>query len=150
MTRRLLAVTLICSAAVMNSACFEMFQQSSTPKTVNVLGGTWTSATPNSESLINSCTNFQWTATEKSATSASGNFSATCFGVLQLNGTASGTLNSSVVTWQASGLANGGGITDCAISLAGTATLEGDQIRIPYTGTTCQMPVSGTEILRKQ
>jgi len=81
---------------------------------------------------------------------AAGNFSATCFGVMQLSGTASGTLNSSVVTWQASGLANGGGITNCAISLSGTATLEGDQIRIPFTGTTCQMPVSGTEILRKQ
>jgi len=150
MTRRLLALAVICSAAVLNSACFEMFQQSTAPKTINLLGGTWSSATPNSESLINSCTNFQWTATEQSATTAAGNFSATCFGVMQLSGTASGTLNSSVVTWQASGLANGGGITNCAISLSGTATLEGDQIRIPFTGTTCQMPVSGTEILRKQ
>jgi len=150
MTRRLLAFALMCSAAAINSACFEMFQQSTAPKTVNLLGGTWSSATPNSESLINSCTNFQWTATQKSDTSAAGNFSATCFGVLQLTGTASGTLNNSSVTWQASGLANGGGITDCAISLSGTATLEGDQIRIPFTGTTCQMPVSGTEILRKQ
>jgi hypothetical protein len=149
MTRRLLALAVICSAAVINSACFEMFQQSTTPKTVNILGGTWSSTTPTGGSLINSCTNFQWTATQQSSTSAAGNFSATCFGVLQLTGTASGAMTGSSITWQASGLANGGGITDCAISLSGTATLEGDQIRIPYTGTTCQAPVSGTEILRK-
>ncbi len=149
MTRRLLALAVLCSAAAINSACFEMFQQSTTPQTVNLLGGTWSSVTPNSGSLINSCTNFQWTATQQSATSAAGNFSATCFGVLQLTGTASGAMSGTSVTWQASGLANGGGISDCAISLSGTATLEGDQIRIPYTGTTCQMPVSGTEILRK-
>lgn len=148
MTRRLLAIAVL-SSSVMSTACFEMFQQTTTPKTVNILGGTWSSVTPTGTSLINSCTNFTWNATEQSSTSASGSFSATCFNVLQISGTASGTLTGSAVTWTASGLANGGGITNCAVSLSGTASIEADQIRIPYSGTTCQGPVSGTELLKK-
>ena len=149
MTRRLLAIALLCSTVAFNSACFEMFQQSTTPKTVNLLGGTWVSVTPNGSSLINSCTNFSWTATSSSQTSASGNFSALCFGTLQISGTASGQMSGSNVTWQASGLANGGGFTDCAVTLSGTATIAADSIQIPYTGTACGMPVAGTETLKK-
>jgi hypothetical protein len=35
------------------------------------------------------------------------------------------------------------------VALAGAATLEGTQVRVTYTGTTCLGPVSGTELLRK-
>jgi hypothetical protein len=37
----------------------------------------------------------------------------------------------------------------CAIALSGVATLETDKIRVPYSGTTCVGPVSGTEVLRR-
>jgi hypothetical protein len=59
-------------------------------------------------------------------------------------------LSGTIVNWTATATAAGAGVpTGCAISLAGTAVFEGSQIRIPYSGTTCLGPVSGTEILGK-
>jgi hypothetical protein len=148
-TRRLLIPALFC--ALLSAGCFEMFNQSNANPnpTVQLLGGTWTSVTANSSSLINSCTNFKWTVTEQSSNSGSGNFTATCFQTLNVSGTARGTLSGATVNWTATAVASGGGINDCAISLTGTATLDGDQIRIPYAGTTCMGPVTGTEVLRR-
>jgi hypothetical protein len=38
----------------------------------------------------------------------------------------------------------------CTISITGSATLEpNNKIRIPYQGTTCLGPVSGTEIISR-
>jgi hypothetical protein len=37
----------------------------------------------------------------------------------------------------------------CAISLSGTATLQTDQIVIPWTGSTCLGPVGGTETVKR-
>jgi len=149
MKNRLLYVGMLC--AVLSAGCFEMFNQTTTnpTPTVQLLGGTWQSVTPTGTSLVNSCANFRWTATEQSATVVAGNFSATCFGVLQVAGSARGTISGSTINWTATALANGGGFTECAVSLTGTATFDGDQIRVPYTGTTCMGNVSGTEILRK-
>jgi hypothetical protein len=98
-----------------------------------------------------SCTNFNWNATEQTATSARGSFSALCGGDLQVAGTAEGTLNASVgtVNWKATGTASAPGLTSCAISLTGTAELGVDSIRIPYAGTTCLGAVSGVETLKR-
>jgi hypothetical protein len=146
--RSLFALAL--TAAVLNAGCFEMFQQSSAaPATVNMLGGTWTSTTTNASSLTSSCTGFQWNVTEKTSTTGAGWFQATCFGVLQVVGSAKGTMSGSSVTWIASAVANGGGVSNCAINLQGTASLGTDSINIPYTGTTCMGPVSGTESLKR-
>ena len=148
-TRRLLIPAFFC--ALLSTGCFEMFNQSnSNPNpTVQLLGGTWTSTTANSTSLINSCTNFRWTVTEQESSSGAGTFTATCFLTLAVSGSARGTISGPSVNWTATALANGGGISDCAVALTGTATIDGDQIRIPYTGTTCMGPVTGTEILRR-
>jgi hypothetical protein len=117
---------------------------------VNALLGNWSSA--NIIPSPSSCTNFKWNATEQTASSAKGSFSATCAGDLQVSGTAEGGFASgsaSLINWQAAGTASGPGLTNCAISLTGTAELGVDSIRIPYEGTTCLGKVSGVETLRK-
>jgi len=138
-------------AALVSTACFESFSKTNTSPTatVNLLGGTWVSAGSPGTQLLNSCTNFTWTVTDSSPTLASGNFSATCFQTMAVTGSAQGTTNGSTITWTATAVATGGGVTDCAISLSGTATLATDQITIAYTGTTCLGPVAGTEVLRR-
>ena len=151
MTRTSLAIAVLCS--VLSAGCFEFFNKppSSPSPTVNMLGGSWTSSTANATSLLTSCTNFRWTVTEQSASSASGTFTATCFNTLQVSGTAQGTLSGATLNWSATALATGSGIAgDCAISLSGTATMANNEINIPYSGTTCLGPVNGTEVLRKQ
>jgi hypothetical protein len=151
MTRRpLLFVASFC--ALLSAGCFEFLNTSTTnpSASINLLGGDWVSTTPDAASLLNSCTNFKWTVTEKTSTTAAGNFSATCFNVLQVNGSARGTMTGSTVNWTASAMAAGGGVTDCAVTLGGTATITESEIRIPYTGSTCMGPASGTEILRRQ
>lgn len=115
----------------------------------NAFSGSWTSST-----LIPSpsaCTDFKWDVTEQTATSAKGKFTATCAGELKLAGTAQGSLTSATsLTWSASGNATAPGLTACTINLTGTAELQVDTIRIPYSGTTCLGPVSGVESLKKR
>jgi hypothetical protein len=65
-------------------------------------------------------------------------------------GSASGTLTGSTVNWSANATGTIPGQASCAIALTGTATLEANnRIRIPYSGTTCLGPVSGTEIIAR-
>ena len=150
MTRKLFAIALVFS--VLSAGCFETFTRTTTnpTPTVNLLGGQWSSTTSNAGSLLSSCTNFRWNVTQQSATFISGNFTATCFNTLQVSGTAQGTLAGATLNWSATALATGSGIAgDCAISLAGSATMANGEIAIPYSGTTCLGPVSGTEVLKK-
>lgn len=109
--------------------------------------GTWSSASvvPSPES----CTDFTWEVTEQSGNTASGNFSATCPGGLKVAGTARGTMLGSTISWTATGAATAAGLPSCAISLTGTAYLETDRIRVPYSGQTCLGAVKGEEILRR-
>jgi hypothetical protein len=150
MRRRLFALTLCCAA--LNAGCFEFFNSSGTQPspTINLMGGQWVSASADATSLVTSCTNFVWNATEKTATSASGTFSATCFNVVQVSGTAQGSISGSFINWSASGSSVGGPTGTCPISISGTATVTESQIQIPFTGSTCLGPVSGTEILTKK
>jgi hypothetical protein len=150
MARRLSAALI---AAVMSTGCFELFNQTATnpDPTIRVLGGRWESTTDNSTSLLSSCTNFTWNVTEQPSGDVvgAGAFTATCFGVVQVTGSARATQSGSTVNWTATGVANGGTVSDCAISLSGTAIRNGDELSIAYSGQTCQGPVSGTEVLRK-
>lgn len=117
---------------------------------VNALLGNWTSG--NVIPSPSSCTNFRWNATETTAASAKGSFSATCAGDLQVSGTAEGGFapgSSSLINWQAAGTATAPGLTNCSITLSGTAELGVDSIRIPYSGTTCLGAVSGVQTLTK-
>lgn len=116
---------------------------------VSALMGNWTSATASVIPAAASCTDFKWNVTEQTTSSAKGSFSASCAGDLKVAGTATGTLNGTVVNWSANANASAPGITSCAILLSGTAELGVDSIRVPYSGTTCLGNVSGVEILKR-
>jgi hypothetical protein len=112
--------------------------------------GTWSSSAGVTGTLDpGTCGNFAWQITELTTNSASGTFSATCAGGLTLAGTAQGTLAGSTLNWTASGTVGGAGIS-CSFSLTGTAALEGDGVRVNYSGTTCLGPVSGSQLLKKR
>ncbi len=123
---------------------------SPTSSSVEALVGTWTSASTNIIPSPASCTDFKWTPTQQTPTSAMGSFSATCAGDLKVSGTAAGTLSGSTISWTANAVASTPQIPSCAISLTGTAELGVNSIRVPYSGTTCLGPVSGVEILNKK
>jgi hypothetical protein len=82
-----------------------------------------------------------------------GNFSATCassVGNINVVGTASGRLEGNQVPLLIGGTATYAGVVSCDFSLSGTGTIENNtSITIPYTGTICGTPVSGTERLHR-
>lgn len=145
------AMTALTLAAALATGCLGYERTSTTGPTatgVGALMGNWSSS--NIIPQPGQCSDFKWNVTEQTANSASGTFSATCAGELKLNGTARGTLSGAVVNWTANANATAPGLTSCAISLTGTAELQGDTIRVPYNGATCLGPVSGVETLRRQ
>ena len=123
---------------------------SSASSAVAALVGTWQSASSSVVPSASSCTDFKWTPTQQTPTSATGSFSATCAGNLKVSGTASGTLNGTTVNWTANAIASAPEIPSCNVSLTGTAELGVNSIRVPYSGTTCLGPVSGVEVLSKK
>ena len=151
-TRRLTLTVLVLGCSWLNAGCFEFLNTSMTKPdpTIDIMGGRWVSATNNSATLVNSCTNFVWNVTEKTATTNKGTFSATCFNIIQVSGSAEATMTGSTIQWSASGVSNGGPTGTCPITLSGTATLTATQIQIPFSGSTCLGPVSGTELLNRQ
>jgi hypothetical protein len=118
--------------------------------TVEALVGSWKSATANTLPSPSSCTDFNWTPTQQTPTSAMGSFSASCAGGLKVSGTAAATLNATTVAWTANAIASTPDIPSCNVSLTGTAELGVNSIRVPYSGTTCLGPVSGVEVLNKK
>jgi hypothetical protein len=90
-----------------------------------------------------------WNVTDVNGDTGSGTFTAKCFNNMTIAGTASGKLSGDTITWTATGIGTSPSIDSCPISLGGTATMQNDQIRVPFTGTTCLGAVSGVEILRK-
>jgi hypothetical protein len=98
-----------------------------------------------------SCTNFQWTITSQSNASLAGTFTVDCSGNVTIEGNASGQLvGENQVALTVSGTATIAGFLPCPFTLNGTGTLEDrTTLTIPYSGTTCLGPVSGTETLRK-
>ena len=107
--------------------------------------GTW-----NSASLVgagaDSCTNFQWRLTGQQGNTVAGEASAIC-GPIAVSGTMSATINGKDVQFQIDGTADAG--VSCPFSFTGTARIEGDAMRVPYSGTTCLGPASGEEVLRR-
>lgn len=151
MKNRILVVV-VSIAAISAAGCIGFERKSGNPagpsaSGVSALMGQWTST--NIIPSPTSCTDFKWSASEQTTTSAKGSFSATCAGDLKFAGTAEGTLSGSVIAWKANGNANGPGITNCTITLTGTAELGVDSIRIPYSGDTCVGKVAGVETLRR-
>jgi hypothetical protein len=148
--RILIAIVSLAASAATGCAGFEHRSSSTEPTAAgnNSLIGNWTSST-----LIptpSTCTDFKWNVTEQTATAAKGSFSASCPGDLKFTGQAQGALTSPVqINWSATGNATGPGLTSCAITLTGTATIGTDSIIVPYDGTTCLGKVSGIETLKK-
>jgi hypothetical protein len=54
------------------------------------------------------------------------------------------------VNWIAQATASVAGLANCSITLSGTAELQTDSVRIPYSGNTCLGQVSGVETLRRR
>jgi hypothetical protein len=116
----------------------------------SLLGG-WESNTLPTLPSPTSCGNFQFQITNQTPTSIAGTFKAVCAAGLTVSGNASGQLNGTSVPFTVTGTASMAGIASCPISLSGTGTVEdnGRTLSLPYSGTTCLGPVSGTEVLRK-
>jgi hypothetical protein len=97
------------------------------------------------------CGNFQYQVSSQTATSIAGTFTGVCGGGLVVSGNATGQLNGTSVPFTVTATATMPGIPSCAVSLNGTGSVEdnGRTLRLPYSGTTCLGPVSGTEVLRK-
>jgi hypothetical protein len=143
----------VVSIAVAAAGCTS-FERESSPTSPDAAGnnslmGTWTSS--NLIPTPSTCTDFVWKVSEQTSSSAKGSFSATCAGDLKLTGTAQGAFTDPTsIAWSAAGNATGPGLTSCAITLTGTATLGTESIRIPYDGNTCLGPVKGIESVRKR
>jgi hypothetical protein len=148
-TRLFAGIGLLAMAAGCTSFEHSSSSTSPTPIGTSALMGVWTSST-----IIptpSSCTDFKWTVTDQTPTTARGNFTATCAGTLKLAGTAQGTLQpSGTIDWSAQGTATAPDLPSCAISLVGTAELGTDTIRIPYSGDTCLGKVSGVESVKRR
>jgi hypothetical protein len=152
-------LAIVSVTAFATAGCFEFTRKSSAGPSGPVAaaggvllgGGAWGSVQsfPGSGSLQSSCTNFRWTVWQSTSTSASGSFTATCWGDMAVTGSATATLAGNDVTWSATATATAPGGGPCAISLGGTAVLQPGQISLSYTGTTCLGAVSGTEILKQ-
>ena len=150
MKNYILASALAVAVAAAGCASFEHSSTTTSPSAggVAALMGNWVSASSAIPSP-STCSDFKWNATEQTATSAKGSFSATCAGNIKATGTAQGTMSGSVITWSADGDATTAGIA-CHVTLTGTAELGADSIRVPYSGDTCLGKVSGVEILNKK
>lgn len=152
--KRYVSLAALAVTAVVSAGCFELSRDASSilgptgsELSVTTLAGTYRSIS--SIPTADSCTNFAWTVTEKTANSAKGNFSASCQNnSLQVAGTAQGTQTGNNIAFVVNATAVSSGVS-CAISLSGTAVVETNQVRVPYTGTSCFGNVSGTEILKR-
>jgi hypothetical protein len=145
--------TILCFAAAA-SACVGYSSKTSVtgPSGTGVaaLMGNWASTGASAAPSPSTCTDFKWSPTEQTQTSAKGSFSAACAGDLKVTGTAMATLSGGQINWQANANASTPVVPSCSIALTGTAELGVESIRIPYSGTTCLGPVSGVEILNKK
>jgi hypothetical protein len=151
MKNYIFASALALSVAAAGCASFEHTSTETGPSSTGIaaLMGTWASASSGVVPSPSTCSDFKWSATEQTATTAKGTFSATCAGNLKVTGTAQGVLSVSVITWSAEGDATSAGVA-CRITLTGTAEIGANSIRVPYSGDTCLGKVSGVEILNKK
>ena len=115
------------------------------------LVGVWASNALPTLPSPNTCGNFRYEIASQTATSIAGTFTAVCGGGLAVEGHATGQLNGTSVPLTVTGTASMTGIPSCSFTMSGTGSIEdnGNTLRIPYSGTTCLGPISGSEVLRK-
>jgi hypothetical protein len=152
MRKNFVLVSLVWIGAAVASGCIGYERRSTVSPTVTgtaALLGRWSSSSVSALPTPSTCTNFRWNVTEQTGNTASGTFTATCAGNLEVNGTAHATLSGNNVTWNAAAAASVPDLPSCPITLNGTAELGVDSIRVPYSGDTCLGKVSGVEVLKK-
>lgn len=112
--------------------------------------GTWSSNSTPTLPSPNSCGDFSYQIASQTGSSIAGTFTALCGNGVTISGNASGQVNGNAVQLTATGTATLSGVP-CAFTLNGNGTIEdnGYTLVVPFTGTTCFGPVSGTEVLRK-
>lgn len=114
------------------------------------LVGMWISNEVNLPSPT-SCGFFQYQITSQTANSIAGTFTAQCGAGLSISGSASGQVNGNATSLTITGQGTLPGLPACPFSLTSNGTIEnnGNTLRLPYSGTTCLGPVSGTEVLNR-
>jgi hypothetical protein len=111
-------------------------------------GGTASVTSPSDLGPI-SCANLVWNANDvQDDGSVQGAFTGSCTGGYTLSGSATGTLSGDVVVVRGSGAGDLNG-TSCPFTLSSDGVIEGNQIRFPYTATTCQGTYTGTTFLAR-
>lgn len=165
MTTRPVPFLVLATTSLLTVACG--FQHSSSPlapstagtsasagsgsNTTSSLVGLWTSNALPALPTPSTCGNFQYQIMSQTATSIAGTFSGICGGGATISGNATGQLNGTSVPITMTGTAIIPGVPACAFSLSGAGSIDdnGNTLRLPFSGTTCLGPVSGTEVLRR-
>jgi hypothetical protein len=148
-----LAQIAVCLTVAVSTAACLGYERGSTPTSPSGGGSTSLVGNWTSSSLIPtpaSCADFKWNITEQTGNTAKGSFSATCANDLKLTGTAQGTINGSTIEWSATAVGNAPGLSNCQVSLKGTAEIGVTTVRVPYSGDTCLGKVSGVESLSRR
>ncbi|HMD33949.1 MAG TPA: hypothetical protein VKH42_03225 [Vicinamibacterales bacterium] len=156
MSKALSFVAGIAAASVVAAGCVQHSNTVDMPGTTTSPSGTsagpsliglWTTAT---QSTGSTCQNFQFQITSQTASSVAGTFAATCAGY-PVTGSANGTMNGNNVTINVSGAGSVSGVPVCPFQFTSNATIQdnGDTIVLPYSGTTCLGPISGTQTLHR-
>jgi hypothetical protein len=132
-----------------------------TAVTVDSFAGQWGAddttgtATPNlpATASTNSCSEIEFKVVrDVDGKSAVIVFAATCARV-RLRGEGRGTVSGDTLYWKAQGVASIADSRQCAFKFLerNTATPVGDGvIKVAYNGTVCDVPVSGTELVRRK
>jgi hypothetical protein len=143
---------LAASIALVGAGCLQVTDPSLSPSAPSAasqsLSGAWQSV-PAGGAAQETCTGFRWVVTQMEDATAAGTFTATCFGNVQVTGTAHGTVAGSTIDWTASALTSTTGATACAVSLIGSGRLGSDELVLPYSGSTCLGGITGTETLKR-
>jgi hypothetical protein len=120
------------------------------PNLLDRLAGTWVSTSSSSSGLANACSDVQYAIDKVSDTRATVRFSGTCAGITAA-GDGEGILSGSVLTWSTHGTVSWNGQPACGFAFTnGTARLEGEAVKITYSGTICGLPVSGSQLLDRR
>jgi hypothetical protein len=152
--RRPLFLPAILAGALALGGC-DLFTKDESPTAPSPTGslttfaGTWISASA-APLPSSGCGAVQYTLAPIDATKATINFSATCAGSIQINGSGSGALKGETLEWSAQGVVSQGGV-NCPFTFTnGKLEEEGtDSLKVTYSGTVCGIPVSGTEIVKR-
>jgi hypothetical protein len=145
------ALALVCCVTAACDALSRLNDGPASPTpavSLDAFAGKW--VTSRSALPATSCGALAYMVTPVTASSANVTFDATCAGTIHVTGAGTGKVAGSALDWSAQGLVSQGGI-NCPFTFDnGKATEDEGGIKLVYTGTVCGIPVSGSEVLKKQ